>query len=66
MAKLAQRLRLNLTDTLTSNVELLSNLLKRALAAILQAKAQRKHLLFTRGKRIKLSLIHISEPTRRS
>ena len=51
VAQLAQRLRLDLADALTGDIELLADLLKRAGTAVLDAEAQLEHLLLTRGER---------------
>ena len=50
MAQLAQRLRLNLTDTLTRYAKVLAHFLQGAAATVLQAKAQLKHTFFARGQ----------------
>ena len=51
MTQLTQSLRLNLTDTLTRNAEMLANLFQSTAAAVLQAKAQFQHAFFTHGQR---------------
>ena len=52
MPELAQRFRFDLPDALARDVELLSDLLQRARLAVIQAKAQAKHLFLARGERI--------------
>ena len=47
MAQLPQGLGLDLTDTLTGDVELLAHFLQRAGAAVLDAKAQLQHVFLT-------------------
>ena len=47
MTKLAERLRLNLTDTLTGYVKLAANLLQCACAAVIQAEAKPQNLLLS-------------------
>ena len=53
MAQLAQRLRLDLADTLARHVEFLADLFERAGAAVDDAEAQLQHLLLTRGESVK-------------
>ena len=47
MTKLTERLRLNLTDTLTGYVKLAANLFQRARAAVIQPEAKPQNLLFS-------------------
>ena len=58
MTQLAQRLGLDLADTLTGNVELLADLLEGAGMAVLDAEAQAQDLFLTRGQ----GLEHIGRP----
>ena len=51
MTELAKRLRLDLTDTLTRNVKLLTNLLKRTGTTVVKAEAQLDNVCLTGGKR---------------
>ena len=48
MAQLAQRLGLDLADTLTGDVELLADLLERAGMTVLDAEPQPQHLFLAR------------------
>ena len=50
MTKLSERLCLDLSDTLTSDVELLSNLLKCAGSTVLKTESELDNLLFSGGK----------------
>ena len=50
MAQLSESLRLDLSDTLTGNVELLADFLKRALSAVVESEAQTEHLASSLGK----------------
>ena len=50
VAKLAQRLGLDLADALAGDVELLAHLLQRAGAPVLQAEAQLQHAPLTPGQ----------------
>ena len=52
MPELAQRLRFDLANALTRNIKLLADLFQRARLAVIQAKAQAKHLFLTRGERV--------------
>ncbi len=51
MTQLAQRLRLDLTDTLTCDIELFSDFLKCSCTSVLQSKTQCQHLLLTLRQR---------------
>ena len=53
MTQLAQRLRLNLPNTLTRNIELRAHFFERALPPILKAEAQSQHALFACAERLK-------------
>ena len=50
MAKLAERFCLDLADTLTGDIELLTNLLKSALLAVCKTETQAKNARFTRSQ----------------
>ena len=52
MAQFAQRLCLDLANTLTRDAEALSDLLKSTGASVLETEAQTQHLRFPRGKRL--------------
>ena len=52
MTQLAQRLGLDLADTLTGDVELLADLLEGAGTAVLDAEAQAQDLFLTRRQRL--------------
>ena len=53
MPELAERLGLDLSDTLTSDLELSSNLLKRSRAAVLKTEAELDYLLLPGGEGMK-------------
>ena len=50
MAKLTKRFCFNLTDTLTGNVEFLTNFFQRTCTSIIQAETKSQHLLLTFGQ----------------
>ena len=52
MAQFAQRLGLDLADALAGYLKLAAYLLQRALVAVVQAKAQAKHLFLAGGQGI--------------
>ena len=53
MTQLSERLCFNLSDTLTGYVEFLSDLLERALSAVIETETKADDLLLTVGKRLK-------------
>ena len=53
MTQLAQRLRLDLPNTLTRDVEFRTHLFERALPPILKTEAQSQHALFAGAERLK-------------
>src|SRR5690625_7953092 len=52
MAKLAQRLRFDLSNTLTRDTELLADFLQRAGSTVIKSKPQAKHLFLARRQRV--------------
>ncbi|MNW01094.1 hypothetical protein D3C71_1966830 [compost metagenome] len=53
MAKLAKRLGLDLTNTLTGNAENLAHFLKRSCTSIIQTEAKTQYILFSLSQCIK-------------
>ena len=50
MAELSKRFRLNLTDTLSCNVELFTNLFEGSRTAVIESETETQNLLLTVGQ----------------
>ena len=61
VAQLSERLRLDLTDSLSCNVEFLSDLLQRSASAIVKSEAQSDNVRLTGGKRTQFLLYHLAQ-----
>ena len=61
MTKLTQCLRLDLTDTLTRDIKLLTNLFKCTASSVVKTKTKLNYMLFTRSKCMKLTLDNLAQ-----
>ena len=61
MTELTKRLCLDLTDTLTRDVKLLTNLLKRSRSSVVKTEAELDDMLLTGRERMKLALYDLAK-----
>lgn len=61
MAQFSERLCLNLTDSLTGNIELLADFFKRSASSVVKTEAKLDNVLFTECEGVELTLENLSE-----